>query len=180
MSILTFILNQNWNFHVYLLFLKFFDGSLLSKHVIDYKLLYVIKISAEGWTFNQYIQYANKQMFIFSMGFSSFEFLYEMLSIYVLLSCFILLLMIHISLLPKLIDSLFVVKFLPCLFCMVLWMILQPLASAYGLAKHRDGRWEWAIAPGVSPSPRYQHAAVSFLFVRLFSLSLCFWPSSLH
>lgn len=38
---------------------------------------------------------------------------------------------------------------------------LQPLASAYGLAKHRDGRWEWAIAPGVSPSPRYQHAAVS-------------------
>lgn len=39
---------------------------------------------------------------------------------------------------------------------------LQPLASAYGLAKHRDGRWEWAIAPGVSPSPRYQHAAVGF------------------
>lgn len=38
--------------------------------------------------------------------------------------------------------------------------VLQPLASAYGLAKHRDGRWEWAIAPGVSPSPRYQHAAV--------------------
>jgi len=37
---------------------------------------------------------------------------------------------------------------------------LQPLASAYGLAKHRDGRWEWAIAPGVSPSSRYQHAAV--------------------
>jgi len=37
----------------------------------------------------------------------------------------------------------------------------QPLSSAYGLAKHRDGRWEWAIAPGVSPSPRYQHAAVS-------------------
>ncbi|KAL7240442.1 hypothetical protein ACSBR2_006151 [Camellia fascicularis] len=30
-----------------------------------------------------------------------------------------------------------------------------PLASAYGLAKHRDGRWEWAIAPGVSPSPRF-------------------------
>ncbi|KAK4753754.1 hypothetical protein SAY87_001858 [Trapa incisa] len=37
-----------------------------------------------------------------------------------------------------------------------------PLASAYGLAKHKDGRWEWAIAPGVSPSSRYQHAAVSF------------------
>ncbi|KAK9185493.1 hypothetical protein WN943_025849 [Citrus x changshan-huyou] len=42
----------------------------------------------------------------------------------------------------------------------------MPLASAYGLAKHRDGRWEWAIAPGVSPSPRYQHAAV-FVNARL-------------
>ncbi|XP_022752510.1 serine/threonine-protein phosphatase BSL3 [Durio zibethinus] len=41
-----------------------------------------------------------------------------------------------------------------------------PSASAYGLAKHRDGRWEWAIAPGVSPSPRYQHAAV-FVNARL-------------
>ncbi|KAE8729391.1 Serine/threonine-protein phosphatase BSL2-like protein [Hibiscus syriacus] len=41
-----------------------------------------------------------------------------------------------------------------------------PLASAYGLAKHRDGRSEWAIAPGVSPSPRYQYAAV-FVNVRL-------------
>jgi hypothetical protein len=43
----------------------------------------------------------------------------------------------------------------------VLLQNFQPLSSAYGLAKHRDGRWEWAIAPGVSPSPRYQHAAVS-------------------
>ncbi|GMP48304.1 hypothetical protein CsSME_00015701 [Camellia sinensis var. sinensis] len=41
-----------------------------------------------------------------------------------------------------------------------------PLASAYGLAKHRDGWWEWAIAPGVSPSPKYQHAAV-FVNARL-------------
>ncbi|KAG2536378.1 hypothetical protein PVAP13_9NG184400 [Panicum virgatum] len=41
-----------------------------------------------------------------------------------------------------------------------------PLSSAYGLAKHRDGRWEWAIAPGVSPSSRYQHAAV-FVNARL-------------
>ncbi|KAJ3669961.1 hypothetical protein LUZ60_010285 [Juncus effusus] len=41
-----------------------------------------------------------------------------------------------------------------------------PLSSAYGLAKHRDGRWEWAIAPGVSPSPRYQHASV-FVNARL-------------
>ncbi|KAF9592306.1 hypothetical protein IFM89_013532 [Coptis chinensis] len=41
-----------------------------------------------------------------------------------------------------------------------------PLSSAYGLAKHRDGRWEWAIAPGVSPSPRYQHAAI-FVNARL-------------
>ena len=53
---------------------------------------------------------------------------------------------------------------------------LQPLASAYGLAKHRDGRWEWAIAPGVSPSPRYQHAAVRSIIFNFpscsFSLSL--------
>ncbi|KAG0587819.1 hypothetical protein KC19_2G193700 [Ceratodon purpureus] len=41
-----------------------------------------------------------------------------------------------------------------------------PLDSAYGLAKHRDGRWEWAVAPGISPSPRYQHAAV-FVNARL-------------
>ncbi|XP_024537636.1 serine/threonine-protein phosphatase BSL3 isoform X1 [Selaginella moellendorffii] len=41
-----------------------------------------------------------------------------------------------------------------------------PIANAFGLAKHRDGRWEWAIAPGVSPSPRYQHAAV-FVNARL-------------
>jgi hypothetical protein len=49
----------------------------------------------------------------------------------------------------------------------ILPLLLQPLASAYGLAKHRDGRWEWAIAPGVSPSPRYQHAAVGFSFLFL-------------
>ena len=48
----------------------------------------------------------------------------------------------------------------------VLYVFVQPLDSAYGLAKHRDGRWEWAVAPGISPSPRYQHAAVS-----LFSFS---------
>jgi hypothetical protein len=41
-----------------------------------------------------------------------------------------------------------------------------PLDSAYELAKHRDGRWEWAVAPGISPSPRYQHAAV-FVNARL-------------
>ncbi|CAK9222478.1 unnamed protein product [Sphagnum troendelagicum] len=41
-----------------------------------------------------------------------------------------------------------------------------PLDTAYGLAKHRDGRWEWAIAPGISPSSRYQHAAV-FVNARL-------------
>ncbi|MCO5550471.1 hypothetical protein L7F22_003958 [Adiantum nelumboides] len=35
-----------------------------------------------------------------------------------------------------------------------------PLDSAYALIKHRDSRWEWARAPGVAPSPRYQHAAV--------------------
>eukprot|EP00250_Pteridium_aquilinum_P013389 c21313_g1_i2 orf=756-3668(+) len=36
----------------------------------------------------------------------------------------------------------------------------MPLDSAFALIKHRDGRWEWARAPGVAPSPRYQHAAV--------------------
>lgn len=41
-----------------------------------------------------------------------------------------------------------------------------PQSDAYGLLKHRDGRWEWTLAPGVSPSPRYQHAAV-FVDARL-------------
>ncbi|XXG80719.1 hypothetical protein AAC387_Pa09g1520 [Persea americana] len=40
------------------------------------------------------------------------------------------------------------------------------LGDAYGLLMHRDGRWEWTLAPGVSPSPRYQHAAV-FVGARL-------------
>jgi hypothetical protein len=35
-----------------------------------------------------------------------------------------------------------------------------PLNDAYGLARHRDGRWEWAVAPGQMPSGRYQHSAV--------------------
>ncbi|KAL5983972.1 Serine/threonine-protein phosphatase bsl1 [Asimina triloba] len=30
----------------------------------------------------------------------------------------------------------------------------MPLSDAYGLLKHRDGRWEWTLAPGVSPSSR--------------------------
>ena len=29
-------------------------------------------------------------------------------------------------------------------------------ADVYGLARHRDGRWEWAAAPVVAPTPRYQ------------------------
>lgn len=24
-----------------------------------------------------------------------------------------------------------------------------PMGDAYGLARHRDGRWEWAAAPGM-------------------------------
>ncbi|KAF3538706.1 hypothetical protein F2Q69_00021628 [Brassica cretica] len=31
---------------------------------------------------------------------------------------------------------------------------------------HRNGQWEWTLAPGVAPSPRYQHAAV-FVGARL-------------
>jgi len=36
----------------------------------------------------------------------------------------------------------------------------SPLGDAFGLARHRDGRWEWAPAPGAMPSPRYQHGSV--------------------
>ncbi|KAK9055802.1 hypothetical protein SSX86_026887 [Deinandra increscens subsp. villosa] len=35
-----------------------------------------------------------------------------------------------------------------------------PLADAYGLLMHKNGQWEWTLVPGVSPSSRYQHAAV--------------------
>ena len=38
--------------------------------------------------------------------------------------------------------------------------------DAFGLARHRDGRWEWAAAPGEAPTARYQHA-VSFVGTRL-------------
>ncbi|KAK9201747.1 hypothetical protein WN944_016953 [Citrus x changshan-huyou] len=41
-----------------------------------------------------------------------------------------------------------------------------PLADAYGLLMHRNGQWEWTLAPGVAPSSRYQHAAV-FVGARL-------------
>ncbi|XP_078445101.1 BRI1 suppressor 1 (BSU1)-like 1 isoform X2 [Wolffia australiana] len=41
-----------------------------------------------------------------------------------------------------------------------------PLADAYQLSLHTDGRWEWDLAPGVSPYPRYQHSAV-FVDARL-------------
>lgn len=41
-----------------------------------------------------------------------------------------------------------------------------PLADAFGLARHRDGRWEWAAAPGCMPAPRYQHGSV-FVNARL-------------
>ena len=41
-----------------------------------------------------------------------------------------------------------------------------PLGDAFGLARHRDGRWEWAAAPGSMPVGRYQHGAV-FVGARL-------------
>ncbi|KAM0882923.1 hypothetical protein ACQ4PT_031960 [Festuca glaucescens] len=41
-----------------------------------------------------------------------------------------------------------------------------PLSDAYGLLMHTNGQWEWTLAPGISPSPRYQHAAV-FVGARL-------------
>lgn len=40
-------------------------------------------------------------------------------------------------------------------------VLKQALGDAYGLLMHRNGQWEWTLAPGVSPSTRYQHAAVS-------------------
>lgn len=48
-----------------------------------------------------------------------------------------------------------------------IYVHLQPLADAYGLLMHRNGQWEWTLAPGVSPSPRYEHAAVSYSFFHL-------------
>ncbi|KAF9688058.1 hypothetical protein SADUNF_Sadunf02G0157400 [Salix dunnii] len=42
----------------------------------------------------------------------------------------------------------------------------MPLGDAYGLLMHRNGQWEWTLAPGVSPSTRYQHSAV-FVGARL-------------
>ncbi|KAK1357013.1 Serine/threonine-protein phosphatase [Heracleum sosnowskyi] len=41
-----------------------------------------------------------------------------------------------------------------------------PLTDAYGLLLHGNGQWEWTLAPGVSPTSRYQHAAV-FVGARL-------------
>ncbi|VFQ79977.1 unnamed protein product [Cuscuta campestris] len=41
-----------------------------------------------------------------------------------------------------------------------------PMPDAYGLLMHRNGQWEWTLAPGVAPSPRYQHASV-FVGARL-------------
>lgn len=43
----------------------------------------------------------------------------------------------------------------------IICLLLQPLADAYGLLMHRNGQWEWTLAPGVAASPRYQHASVS-------------------
>ena len=47
---------------------------------------------------------------------------------------------------------------------LIISALKQPLGDAYGLLMHRNGQWEWTLAPGVSPSSRYQHAAVSDLY----------------
>lgn len=39
-----------------------------------------------------------------------------------------------------------------------------PLGDAYGLARHRDGRWEWAAAPGL--------CSAASSFIRLSSMSI--------
>lgn len=41
-----------------------------------------------------------------------------------------------------------------------------PLGDAYGLARHRDGRWEWAAAPGLPLSI----ASMPKIFVHLVSI----------
>ncbi|GJU00117.1 retrotransposon protein, putative, ty1-copia subclass, partial [Tanacetum coccineum] len=46
------------------------------------------------------------------------------------------------------------------------WLYIKPLDDAYALLMHKNGQWEWTFAPGVSPSSRYQHAAV-FVGARL-------------
>jgi len=38
-------------------------------------------------------------------------------------------------------------------------------ADVFGLARHRDGRWEWAAAPVVAPTPRYQVRLLAFAFL---------------
>jgi hypothetical protein len=62
-------------------------------------------------------------------------------------------------------------KVLKCIICflsvlsdetyLMITACLQPLSDAYGLLMHTNGQWEWTLAPGISPSSRYQHAAVS-------------------
>jgi len=52
--------------------------------------------------------------------------------------------------------------FLPILFWEYFLLVCAAIGKCIGLAKHRDGHWELAIAPGVSPSSRNQHAAVWF------------------
>ena len=42
----------------------------------------------------------------------------------------------------------------------------EAVADARGLARHRDGTWEWAAAPGQAPCARYQHAS-AFVEARL-------------
>ena len=42
----------------------------------------------------------------------------------------------------------------------------EAVADARGLARHRDGTWEWAAAPGQAPCARYQHSS-AFVEARL-------------
>ncbi len=45
-------------------------------------------------------------------------------------------------------------------------------ADVFGLARHRDGRWEWAAAPVVAPTPRYQ-ACPRLALVLFFPSAAC-------
>ena len=48
------------------------------------------------------------------------------------------------------------IKRLPMHLLSLLTAIAHAQADVFGLARHRDGRWEWAAAPVVAPTPRYQ------------------------
>jgi hypothetical protein len=56
-------------------------------------------------------------------------------------------------------------------------VLSDPQSDAFGLARHRDGRWEWARAPGVSPSARYQVCVLTLPRVCVNPTQVCVNPT---